>query len=218
MKRGLLSLVILTVLATAASVVPAPAAIVEVTQSGFTFGPQDVTINVGDTVRWIHTGGSHTVTSGDPASCTGDGLFNEPLNSANPIVEFTFDTPGVVPYFCIPHCGLAMNGSVTVENPASASDETSGRAGLSLSVSPNPFNPRATIAFELSGSEPFLLEIYDAAGRLIATLVDEELAAGSHAVVWDGRSDQGTEVPSGIYYARSISERGAATARLILVQ
>jgi plastocyanin len=221
MNRRLLIVAVLTVLATASSVDPSTAEIFEVTQVNLTFQPQQITINPGDTVRWVWTSGSHTTTSGDPGTCTGDGLWDEPLNVSNPVVEVTFDDPGVFSYFCIPHCALDMNGSVTVEqDPSSAPGEavSSARAEASLAVSPNPFNPRTTISFELPRPDHLLLEIYDAAGRQIATLVDRSLAAGTHAISWDGRNDAGFDLPSGIYYARSRTGNGSATARLVLIQ
>jgi plastocyanin len=222
MNRILLSLSVVPTLLGISGAVPSSAATVEVMQTGLTFQPQNITVNVGDTVRWLWDSGSHTVTSGDPGSCTGDGLFNEPLNMMNPTVEFTFNAVGVVEYYCIPHCGLGMNGSVTVEqDPAAAEEETSGAGGTSLgamTVFPNPFNPRTTISFELPASQHLLLGIFDPAGRLVATLVDGELPAGMHAIPWDGRADSGLDAPSGIYYARGLSSSGEETARLILIQ
>lgn len=97
----------------------ARAAVHEVTASGLTFSPADISIQVGDTVRWLWSDGSHTVTSGtgalDPDS--GD-LFNSFLNSGTPQFEFTFNAPGVVPYYCGPHEFFNMKGTVTVEQPA----------------------------------------------------------------------------------------------------
>jgi plastocyanin len=87
----------------------------EVMQDGLTFQPDELTVEPGDTVRWIWTGGSHTVTSGP--DCTFDGVyFDEDLTSSNPVVEWEVpDEIGVVPYFCMPHCSFEMIGEITIE-------------------------------------------------------------------------------------------------------
>jgi hypothetical protein len=68
---------------------------------------------------------------------------------------------------------------------------------------PNPFNPSTTIAFQVPGepgfTQPVNLSIYDIRGRHVKTLIDSELQPGSHEVVWEGHTDRGEVVPSGIY-------------------
>jgi uncharacterized membrane protein len=64
---------------------------------------------------------------------------------------------------------------------------------------PNPFNPQTSIAFALPRGEQVRLDIFDAAGRLVRTLVDENRAAGEHTVIWDGTDDGGNGVASGTY-------------------
>lgn len=71
-----------------------------------------------------------------------------------------------------------------------------------LPCAPNPFNPRTTLRFELPSAGPVRLDVYDVAGRLVRSLVDETRAAGSHEVDWDGRDEAGNEVGSGVYLAR----------------
>lgn len=66
---------------------------------------------------------------------------------------------------------------------------------------PNPFNPSTSIRFELPLSTHARLAIYDQSGRLIRTLVDATLPAGSHSRRWDGLSAAGVPVASGRYTA-----------------
>jgi hypothetical protein len=66
-------------------------------------------------------------------------------------------------------------------------------------VRPNPFNPRTTVAFDLARAGSARVAIYDTAGRLVRTLVDEARAAGRHEVVWNGQDDAGQPVASGVY-------------------
>ncbi len=65
---------------------------------------------------------------------------------------------------------------------------------------PNPFNPSTTIEFTLAKPEKVELKIYDITGRLVKTLVNTEMSAGSHKVVWDGTNKYGKTAPSGVYF------------------
>ena len=67
---------------------------------------------------------------------------------------------------------------------------------------PNPFNPRTTIKYDLPEAGPVRLAVFDLAGRLVRTLVDESMPQGSHEAAWDGRDATGKEVGSGTYLAR----------------
>lgn len=76
---------------------------------------------------------------------------------------------------------------------------------------PNPFNPSTRINYSLAEAGKVQLAIYDVAGRLVRTLVDDVLAAGDHQVRWDGRNDSGRTVASGAYF--SILRSGDLTQR-----
>jgi hypothetical protein len=67
---------------------------------------------------------------------------------------------------------------------------------------PNPFNPRTTVAFSVPAPGHATVHIHDVRGRLVQTLVDEAVAAGRHARVWDGTDDGGRPVASGVYLYR----------------
>ena len=112
--------------------------------------------------------------------------------------------------------GLGGTGNALV----SAVDLGGEAAGgmQALSCSPNPFNPRTTIRFELARAGAARLAVYDVCGRQVRTLLDGSLAAGSHEAEWDGRDDGGREVGSGVYLARLEAGGVVAVARLGLVR
>jgi hypothetical protein len=85
-------------------------------------------------------------------------------------------------------------------------------------AAPNPFNDRTTLRFDLPVRGSVRLGVYDAAGRLIRTLLDVELPAGSHQAVWDGRDSAGRGVPSGSYFARLSAGGRVETERMGLVR
>jgi flagellar hook assembly protein FlgD len=65
---------------------------------------------------------------------------------------------------------------------------------------PNPFNPSTTIRYSLSERQRVTIQVYDVAGRLIRTLVDDERPAGVQKVQWHGVNDHGDRVASGVYF------------------
>ncbi|NUO81362.1 T9SS type A sorting domain-containing protein [candidate division KSB1 bacterium] len=65
---------------------------------------------------------------------------------------------------------------------------------------PNPFNPSTTITYSLPLNKKVTLRIYDMMGRVVRTLVDDQMqSAGRYKVQWDGRNQHGTRVASGVY-------------------
>ena len=65
---------------------------------------------------------------------------------------------------------------------------------------PNPFNQHTTINFTLPQAAFVRMEVYDIHGARLTTLLAERRLAGYHRVNWDGRADDGTILPSGIYF------------------
>ncbi len=87
-----------------------------------------------------------------------------------------------------------------------------------VSAWPNPFNPSTTIAFTLPSAGPVRVTIHDLQGRLVRTLVQETLPTGKYTRRWDGRTDGGESVASGLYFARMIGGDATAVAKLTLLK
>jgi hypothetical protein len=83
---------------------------------------------------------------------------------------------------------------------------------------PNPFNPKATIKFEIAKPVHVKLKIYDIAGRLVRTLVDEPRKPNSYRVVWDGKNQRGGSVASGVYFCRLEAGTYVATRKMMLLK
>ena len=62
------------------------------------------------------------------------------------------------------------------------------------------------------------LAVYGLDGRLVATLVSEVRAKGSHVVEWNGMDDQGRTVASGIYLCRMEAGAFVQTRRMVLLK
>ncbi len=90
-------------------------------------------------------------------------------------------------------------------------------AGVSLMQAyPNPFNPKTTIRFELAEAGEARLEIFDATGRRLSTLLNERLTAGQHITSWNGRDDAGRALPSGLYFAKLTAPDHESATKLVL--
>jgi hypothetical protein len=83
---------------------------------------------------------------------------------------------------------------------------------------PNPALGGTRIPFALPRSERVTLRIFDAAGRVVVTLVDRTLAAGTHSVEWDGYVAPGRRAPGGVYFYRLESKSGSRSKRMILLR
>jgi hypothetical protein len=77
---------------------------------------------------------------------------------------------------------------------------------------PNPFNPSTDIGYSIPQSALVSLVIFNVNGQKVRTLVNEVQAAGEHTVIWDGKSDSGDRVASGVYLYR-LTAGGATTTR-----
>jgi hypothetical protein len=78
---------------------------------------------------------------------------------------------------------------------------------------PNPFNPSTTISFDLPSQSFVSLKIFDLIGREVATIVSEELSAGSHSRQWNA-----TGMPSGVYFYRLQAGSFTGTKKLLLLK
>jgi len=83
---------------------------------------------------------------------------------------------------------------------------------------PNPFNPSTSIAFGLVESAEVSLRVYDAAGRLVRTLVDGVVEAKRHEVAWDGRDADGNVVATGVYFIRLTTGTQTFTRKAVLLK
>lgn len=85
-------------------------------------------------------------------------------------------------------------------------------------AAPSPFNPRTWISFELASDAALRLAVFDVGGRLIRVLAQGQTPAGSYRVVWDGRNDLNTPMPSGLYYYRLETGKSSLTRSMLLLK
>jgi Zn-dependent metalloprotease len=83
---------------------------------------------------------------------------------------------------------------------------------------PNPFHGGTTIRFSLSAPAQVDVEVFDAGGRKVRTLLNEARGAGGHVIAWDGRDDGGHAVGSGLYWYTVKAGEQKAGHKMILVR
>jgi immune inhibitor A len=83
---------------------------------------------------------------------------------------------------------------------------------------PNPFNPGTTIAFSVDAPAAVRLDVLNSLGQHVATLLDEQVDAGTTVKVWDGTNDNGSAVASGMYFYRMTVGDSSQTKKMLLVR
>ncbi len=115
--------------------------------------------------------------------------------------------------FCIKGIAISLNPSGTNENNVPSFVNNLGNNY------PNPFNPTTNISFSIEENGLVSLKIYNIRGQLIKTLVSENLDAGVHTMVWDGKDNNSQSVSSGIYlYKMKAGGRYTSTKKMILMK
>lgn len=101
--------------------------------------------------------------------------------------------------------------------PRASTVQAPSAAALSLRVLRGaPLGAAHTLAFELPAAVRVKLELFDLAGRRIATLADGELGMGVHVRTWDGRDASGSRVPRGLVFARLTAGPDTRSARVLI--
>lgn len=102
---------------------------------------------------------------------------------------------------------------VIVGDPNSVGSPSTGDNPLALANYPNPFNPTTTISFAMPQAGYAKLDIYNTLGQLVATLVEEKLEAGVHAVTWNASGQA-----SGLYLYRLTMSDFIETKKMVLIK
>jgi hypothetical protein len=117
-------------------------------------------------------------------------------------------------------CGSPMGArGVGCVTTVTGADETPVIRSTALSQnSPNPFNPTTRISFSVERGGRTTLRIFDIAGRLVATLLDQNLPAGSHSITWRGLDSRNRQVASGVYFYELRSGADVLTRSMVLLK
>lgn len=185
----------------------ASASIHVVTVANFSFTPNTMSVNVGDTIRFTWSSGNHTTTSVTVPS--GAATWDNPMNSNNTVFDYKVTVVGTYSYKCTPHAGNGMVGTFSA----------SGTTGIDLadavnltSLYPNPFSNELFIEQGNKQPEYTQISISDILGKQIKSINMESLPVVS---INKKRIDV-SELPKGIYFV-TLKGNGtkAKTIRLV---
>jgi flagellar hook assembly protein FlgD len=87
----------------------------------------------------------------------------------------------------------------------------------SLDNYPNPFSSQTNIEFEISSKSKVVLEIYTLNGQKIKQLVNDEMSAGKHSLVWNARDEANSQVDPGLYLCRMQVDNQAELSKQMVV-
>jgi plastocyanin len=186
-----------------------------VTNSGFTFSPSAVTINLGDTVIFslasIHTAEEVTQATWNANGNSSNGGFFTSLGGGTVVPSHT----GTYYYVCSIHYYMGMKGTITVTSATGVPNQLQTIPHeLSLTQNyPNPFNPTTTISFSLPQATHVSLTIYNLIGQEAEILVDEDRPTGNYSVVWNSGN-----LASGVYFYRLQTGTTILTKKLVLMK
>jgi hypothetical protein len=114
---------------------------------------------------------------------------------------------------------LDINGKSWIHGPVEVFVEPFVPKDFSLDQNyPNPFNPSTTISYGLPKDSHVRLQIYNIKGEIVRELVNAEQFAGIHTVNWDGRSEAGVRVPSGVYFYKIEAGEFSSIKKMILAK
>jgi predicted phage tail protein len=83
---------------------------------------------------------------------------------------------------------------------------------------PNPFNPSTMITYSLPDAQFVTLRIYNMLGQEVATLVNNQVEAGTYNVTWNGVDNTGAKVATGTYIYRVVAGNNIITKKMILLK
>lgn len=114
---------------------------------------------------------------------------------------------------------IAHEDGLTVDAPEFVAGAAHGPRVTMRPAAPNPFTGETRLAFELRSAGAVALTIHDAQGRKLRRYEQAQVDPGAWAVVWDGKSDEGTRCAAGIYFYRlDVDGRQEAEGRVIRVE
>ena len=83
---------------------------------------------------------------------------------------------------------------------------------------PNPFNPETSLSFDLRSNGLIKLDIYNIKGQKVKRLINEEMAVGTHSIVWNGTNNQNQAVASGVYFYKLTTSERTETKKMLLMK
>jgi FtsP/CotA-like multicopper oxidase with cupredoxin domain len=145
-----------------------------------------------------------------------DTVLVYPFETVRTLVKFT-EYKGIFLYHChnLEHEDDGMMLNFKIVDPIGI-NETGEPVPNTFELKqnfPNPFNPSTSISFDLNVSGDVEMNVYDQTGKLVATLVDNYVPAGSHKVIFNASG-----LSSGEYFVRMVAGDIVKTIKMTLLK
>ncbi len=117
--------------------------------------------------------------------------------------------------------GTVIYAPFLVHSPTAVSDSASGQIPTTILLEqnyPNPFNLSTIIAYYLPKPSFVNITVFNSLGQVVCQLVNEQLPAGQHTVVWSGIGRIGLPVASGVYFYRLNAGEFIDTKKMVLLK
>jgi hypothetical protein len=111
-----------------------------------------------------------------------------------------------------------VSGMFKVATTGVVYNPTSPKEYMLYDNQPNPFTSGTTIEYVIPRETHVILKIYDVTGKPVRVLVNDLQAPGYHTVPWNGKNDNGNDVPAGIYLYRMETGNYASVKKMILMR
>ncbi len=176
------------------------ASMVMVGVENFVFNPANITVNVGDTIMWMLSAGTHTTTSTNiPVGAT---PWDAPINTANQMFMYQATVEGEYEYICSIHESMGMIGRITVLG-------TSGIYSISETQAKILNNlVQQDLEIKFNSAKKWQIELMSLTGAKVKhfTVATEVGKTESFAV---------SDLPNGIYIVRFSDGQASRSQRII---
>ena len=137
---------------------------IEVSVNSVTFAPSNITINVGDTVRWTNTGGSHNVNGTTATYPSNPESFGNAISNTW-VYFYVFNTPGTYNYQCDVHVAAGMVGEIIVLSPTGIEDNLSQIDQANINIYPNP--NQGKVNMDIGELKVVSINVFGVNGKLV---------------------------------------------------
>jgi hypothetical protein len=127
----------------------------------------------------------------------------------------------LAPVECVASGGYPWGGAPDCDpNPCPAADVADGPINWFEigEVTPNPSYGSVGLSYRLETAAPVQIDLYDADGRLVRRFPISQKEVGQHEFVWDGKDDDGRELPAGVYFLAMRAGNKKTTKGIVLLR
>jgi plastocyanin len=174
--------------------------------ANFSFNPNALSVMVGDTIIFQHSGGNHTTTSVSVPS--GADTWDSPITAANPTFIYVVTVPGNYGYVCTPHADMGMAGGFVATVPVSVANLNSSELEFSAGINADR---QAFVRIDNPTNADVQIQIMDITGKSVANICNGALGAGETVIKADMSAFN-----TGIYFVRMERAGRVYTKKVLL--